>query len=120
MDKDQVLPLQNGGHGLKPAPDFRIGLAQVVPEAGQILPLLKAPLPGHLAQDALRVLGEEPGEEPLVPGAVLQKPQHIAVAVAADGVDGMGFLQLQHIPGQLQALGALFQNVPQKNENVLG
>ena len=120
VDKDQMLRLQDGGHSLQPGPLLREGGPQVPPEAGQIVPLLKAPLPGQLADGGLRVPGEVGGKKAAVQLAGFKKAQHQPVAVAADGVDGVGPGQGHQVAQQRQAVLSLLQKVPQQDQNVVG
>ena len=98
---------------------LRVGRSQVGPQAGQVLRLVKAPLPGQLAQGGFRVLGEIEGAEPPVQLVPTEKAVHQPVAVAAQGIDGVGAAQVHHIAQQSQALLPLLQQIPHQDQDVL-
>ena len=64
--------------------------------------------------------GEVGGEKTPVQLIGLKEAQHQSVAVAADGVQGVGFGQLHQAAQKGQTVPALFQHVAQQNKAVVG
>ena len=104
VDKDQVFALQDGGQGTQPVPDPGEGPAQALPQAGQVVPAVKAGFPGHLAQDTLRVGGKIDPEKALVPQVIFKETEDQPITVAADRENGVVLGQLQDIPQQAQTV----------------
>ena len=119
MDKDQMLGFQNGGQRSQPGPLPWKSPPQVLTQPGQILQLFKAALPSHLPESGFGVLGQIDGKKVLIQLVCFKEAVDQTVAVAAQGIDGVGTGQLHKMAQQSQTVLPFFQHIPHQHQDIL-